>query len=69
MVCALLELPAAECLIDPQGQGGLFTKDVDHLAQTVELVGVIQANVKMSGRGQAEAHQDAEAMTTTTRDG
>jgi serine/threonine protein kinase len=37
--CLLFELLTGEYLFDPQGQGNLFSKDDDHMAQIVELLG------------------------------
>lgn len=44
------ELLTAEYLFDPQGQGELFTKDDDHMAQIIELVGDFPLEVKMGGK-------------------
>lgn len=48
--CVLFELLTAEYLFDPQGQGELFTKDDDHIAQMIELVGDIPPDIKFGGR-------------------
>jgi len=40
----------AEYLFDPQGQGELFTKDDDHMAQIIELLGDFPLEVKMGGK-------------------
>jgi hypothetical protein len=37
-------------LFDPQGQGELFTKDDDHMAQIIELLGDFPLEVKMGGK-------------------
>jgi hypothetical protein len=40
----------AEFLFDPHGQGELFTKDDDHMAQIIELLGDFPLEVKMGGK-------------------
>ena len=40
----------AEYLFDPQGQGELFTKDDDHMAQIIELMGDFPLDIKMGGK-------------------
>jgi len=40
----------AEYLFDPQGQGELFSKDDDHMAQIIELLGDFPLEVKMGGK-------------------
>ena len=40
----------AEYLFDPQGQGELFTKDDDHMAQIIELLGDFPLEAKMGGK-------------------
>lgn len=50
VACVVFELLTAEYLFDPQGQGELFTKDDDHMAQIIELVGDFPLDVKMGGR-------------------
>lgn len=37
-------------MFDPQGQGELFTKDDDHMAQIIELMGDFPMEVKMGGK-------------------
>lgn len=46
----VFELLTAEYLFDPQGQGELFTKDDDHMAQIIELLGDFSMEVKMGGK-------------------
>lgn len=49
MACVIFELLTAEYLFDPHGQGELFTKDDDHMAQIIELMGDIPLEAKMGG--------------------
>lgn len=46
----MFELLTAEYLFDPQGQGELFTKDDDHMAQIIELLGDFSLEAKMGGK-------------------
>lgn len=46
----LFELLTGEYLFDPQAQGGLFTKDDDHMAQIIELLGDFPLECKMGGK-------------------
>ena len=46
----IFELLAGEYLFDPQGQGELFTKDDDHMAQIIELLGDYPLEAKMGGK-------------------
>ncbi|KAG7439095.1 kinase-like protein [Guyanagaster necrorhizus] len=50
VACVVFELLTAEYLFDPQGQSELFTKDDDHMAQIIELLGDFSMEVKMSGK-------------------
>ncbi|KAJ6604281.1 kinase-like domain-containing protein [Mycena vulgaris] len=50
VACLVFELLTAEFLFDPQGQGDLFTKDDDHMAQIIELLGDFPLDVKMGGK-------------------
>ncbi|KAK2462028.1 hypothetical protein APHAL10511_006491 [Amanita phalloides] len=50
VACLVFELLTAEYLFDPQGQGELFTKDDDHMAQIIELMGDFPMEVKMGGK-------------------
>lgn len=50
MACVIFELLTAEYLFDPHGQGELFTKDDDHMAQIIELLGDFPLEAKMGGR-------------------
>lgn len=49
-VTQVFELLTAEYLFDPQGQGELFTKDDDHMAQIIELLGDFPVEIKMGGK-------------------
>jgi hypothetical protein len=46
----VFELLTAEYLFDPHGQGELFTKDDDHMAQIIELMGDFPLDAKMGGK-------------------
>ena len=46
----IFELLTAEYLFDPHGQGELFTKDDDHMAQIIELMGDFPLEAKMGGK-------------------
>lgn len=46
----MFELLTAEFLFDPHGQGELFTKDDDHMAQIIELLGDFSLDIKMGGK-------------------
>ncbi|PAV21830.1 kinase [Pyrrhoderma noxium] len=48
--CVIFELLTAEYLFDPQSQGALFSKDDDHMAQIIELLGDFPLDVKMGGK-------------------
>ncbi|KAJ8084352.1 hypothetical protein PM082_003121 [Marasmius tenuissimus] len=50
VACVIFELLAGEYLFDPQGQGELFTKDDDHMAQIIELLGDYALEAKMGGK-------------------
>jgi serine/threonine-protein kinase SRPK3 len=50
VACLTFELLTAEYLFDPQGQGELFSRDVDHYAQIIELLGDVPTSLKMGGR-------------------
>lgn len=50
VACVIFELLTAEYLFDPQGQGQLFTKDDDHMAQIIELMGDFSLDAKMNGK-------------------
>lgn len=50
LACVVFELLTAEYLFEPQSQGALFSKDDDHLAQIIELLGPIPPHVKNGGR-------------------
>lgn len=46
----VFELLTAEYLFEPQSQGQVFSKDDDHLAQIIELLGDFPPHVKQGGR-------------------
>nr|GAT49705.1 CMGC/SRPK protein kinase [Mycena chlorophos] len=50
VACVVFELLTAEFLFDPQGQPELFTKDDDHMAQIIELLGDFPLDVKTNGK-------------------
>ncbi|KAF9455511.1 kinase-like domain-containing protein [Collybia nuda] len=50
VACVVFELLTAEFLFDPHGQGELFTKDDDHMAQIIELLGDFSLDIKMGGK-------------------
>lgn len=49
-ILQLFELLTGEFLFDPQSQGELFTKDDDHMAQIIELLGDFSMDVKLGGK-------------------
>lgn len=61
------ELLTAEYLFDPQGQGELFTKDDDHMAQIIELVGDFPLKAKMGGKSSRELF-DHTGMSPSSED-
>ena len=50
VACVVFELLTAEYLFDPQNQGELFSKDDDHCAQIIELLGSWPESVRWGGR-------------------
>ncbi|TFK57525.1 kinase-like protein [Heliocybe sulcata] len=62
VACVIFELLTAEYLFDPQGQGELFTKDDDHMAQIMELLGDFPMDVKMGGRFSRELFDSTGAL-------
>ncbi|KAF8168253.1 kinase-like domain-containing protein [Crassisporium funariophilum] len=62
VACVIFELLTAEYLFDPQGQGELFTKDDDHMAQIIELLGDFSLEVKMGGKYSRELFDHAGAL-------
>ena len=50
VACVAFELLTAEYLFDPQAQANLFSKDDDHMALIVELLGDFDMDLKMGGR-------------------
>ncbi|PPQ62797.1 hypothetical protein CVT24_000491 [Panaeolus cyanescens] len=62
VACVVFELLTAEYLFDPQGQGELFTKDDDHMAQIIELMGDFPLDVKMGGKYSRELFDHTGAL-------
>ncbi|KAH0838491.1 kinase-like protein [Lanmaoa asiatica] len=62
VACVVFELLTAEYLFDPHGQGELFTKDDDHLAQIIELMGDFPLEAKMGGRYSRELFDHTGAL-------
>ncbi|PFH46635.1 hypothetical protein AMATHDRAFT_50897 [Amanita thiersii Skay4041] len=62
VACLIFELLTAEYLFDPQGQGELFTKDDDHMAQIIELMGDFPLEVKMGGKYSRELFDHTGAL-------
>ncbi|KAF9648507.1 kinase-like protein [Thelephora ganbajun] len=50
VACVVFELLTAEYLFDPQAQANLFSKDDDHMALIIELLGGFDMELKMGGR-------------------
>ena len=50
VACVAFELLTAEYLFDPQAQTNLFSKDDDHMALIIELLGDFDLDLKMGGR-------------------
>ncbi|KAH9853024.1 Pkinase-domain-containing protein [Lenzites betulinus] len=61
VACVLFELLTAEYLFDPQGQGDLFGKDDDHIAQIIELLGEF-GETKNGGRFSRELFDSTGAL-------
>ena len=59
VACVVFELLTAEYLFDPHGQGELFSKDDDHMAQIIELMGDFPLEAKMGGRYSRELFDHA----------
>ncbi|KAJ3576142.1 hypothetical protein NP233_g617 [Leucocoprinus birnbaumii] len=62
VACVVFELLTAEYLFDPQGQGELFTKDDDHMAQIIELMGDFPLELKMGGKYSRELFDHTGAL-------
>ncbi|KAK0208446.1 kinase-like domain-containing protein [Desarmillaria ectypa] len=62
VACVVFELLTAEYLFDPQGQGELFTKDDDHMAQIIELLGDFSMEAKMGGKYSRELFDHTGAL-------
>ncbi|KAJ7042641.1 CMGC/SRPK protein kinase [Mycena alexandri] len=62
VACLVFELLTAEFLFDPQGQGDLFSKDDDHMAQIIELLGDFALDVKMGGKYSQELFDSTGAL-------
>jgi len=56
------ELLTGEFLFDPHGQGELFTKDDDHMAQIIELLGDFSLEIKMGGKYSRELFDHTGAL-------
>ncbi|EIW64963.1 Pkinase-domain-containing protein [Trametes versicolor FP-101664 SS1] len=61
VACVVFELLTAEYLFDPQGQGDLFGKDDDHIAQIIELLGDF-GETKVGGRFSRELFDSTGAL-------
>ncbi|KAG6889371.1 hypothetical protein C0995_001436 [Termitomyces sp. Mi166 len=59
VACVVFELLTSEFLFDPHGQGERFTKDDDHMAQIIELLGDFPLEVKMGGKYSRELFDHA----------
>ncbi|KAF5312106.1 hypothetical protein D9619_003398 [Psilocybe cf. subviscida] len=62
VACVVFELLTAEYLFDPQGQGEIFNKDDDHMAQIIELMGDFPLSVKMDGKFSRELFDQTGAL-------
>ncbi|KAL0950777.1 hypothetical protein HGRIS_007544 [Hohenbuehelia grisea] len=62
VACVVFELLTAEYLFDPQGQGELFTKDDDHMAQIIELLGDFPIEAKTGGKYSRELFDHSGAL-------
>ncbi|KAF8559300.1 Pkinase-domain-containing protein [Imleria badia] len=62
VACVAFELLTAEYLFDPHGQGELFNKDDDHMAQIIELMGDFPLEAKMGGRYSRELFDHTGAL-------
>jgi len=58
----VFELLTAEYLFEPQSQGQVFSKDDDHLAQIIELLGDLPPSVKQGGRYSRELFDNSGAL-------
>ncbi|KAJ7225865.1 kinase-like domain-containing protein [Mycena pura] len=62
VACLVFELLTAEFLFDPQGQVDIFSKDDDHMAQIIELLGDFALDVKMGGKYSNELFDSTGAL-------
>jgi len=62
VACVIFELLTAEYLFDPQSQGQLFTKDDDHMAQIIELMGDFSLEAKVVGKYSRELFDHTGAL-------
>ncbi|KAI0257344.1 kinase-like domain-containing protein [Lactifluus subvellereus] len=62
VACVVFEMLTAEYLFEPQSQGEVFSKDDDHLAQIVELLGDFPPSVKQGGRYSRELFDHTGAL-------
>lgn len=58
----VFEMLTAEYLFEPQSQGQVFSKDDDHLAQIIELLGDFPPSVKQGGRYSRELFDHTGAL-------
>ena len=58
----VFELLTAEYLFEPQSQGQLFSKDDDHMAQIIELLGPVPAHVRRGARHARELFDAAGSL-------
>ncbi|KAI0052916.1 kinase-like protein, partial [Auriscalpium vulgare] len=62
VACVVFELLTAEYLFEPQAHGQVFSKDDDHMAQIIELLGDIPARAKAGGRYSRELFDHTGAL-------
>ncbi|KAG6817612.1 hypothetical protein H0H87_006240 [Tephrocybe sp. NHM501043] len=62
VACVVFELLTSEFLFDPHGQGERFTKDDDHMAQIIELLGDFPLELKMGGKYSRELFDHTGAL-------
>jgi serine/threonine-protein kinase SRPK3 len=62
IACVVFELLTAEYLFEPQAQGQVFSKDDDHLAQIIELLGDFPPSAKQGGRYSRELFDHTGAL-------
>ncbi|KAI0067947.1 kinase-like protein [Artomyces pyxidatus] len=62
VACVIFELLTAEYLFEPQAQGQIFSKDDDHMAQIIELLGDLPPEAKQGGRYSRELFDHTGAL-------